>query len=62
MALHLICQVAGKRWADDACLAGLVRLLNDVLRPQAYLCSCGSDKHTTRAEVMKRIISWVRDA
>jgi hypothetical protein len=62
MALDLICQVAGKPWASNACLAGLVRLLNDVLHPQAYLCSCGTDKRTTGAEIMKRVTMWVRDA
>ena len=30
--------VGGKPWADDACLAGLVRAIDDLLQPQAYLC------------------------
>jgi hypothetical protein len=36
--------VGGKPWADDACLAGLVRAIDDLLQPQAYLCSMGADR------------------
>jgi hypothetical protein len=39
--LDHICQVVDKTWADDAIVAGLVRALNDVLKPQANLCSFG---------------------
>jgi hypothetical protein len=39
--LDWICQVAGKSWADDATIAGLVRALDDVLAPQQYLCGFG---------------------
>lgn len=40
--LDRICQVAQKAWADDAIIAGLVRALNSVLKPQANLCPFGS--------------------
>lgn len=42
--LDWICQVAEKTWADDAVIAGLVRGLDDLLHPQATLCSFGSEK------------------
>lgn len=42
--LDWIVQVAGKGWADDATLAGLVRAFRDVLHPQANLCSMGQAK------------------
>jgi hypothetical protein len=42
--LDVIMQVRGKNWADDACLAGLVRALDDILQPQAHLCSGGENK------------------
>jgi hypothetical protein len=47
--------VGGKSWADDKCLAGLVRALRDILHPQAHLCSCGTNGKLTR-EKIKQII------
>lgn len=49
--LDHIMQVAGKTWADDATIAGLVRALDDVLRPQASLCSFGAAKRLAKARV-----------
>lgn len=51
--LDKIMQIAGKRWADDACLAGLVRALNEILRPQANLCSFGTNKTLTSPKVQE---------
>src|SRR5262249_19634867 len=51
--LDLVCQVAGKPWADDGCLAGLVRCLNDLLQPQAHLCSMGADRRLHGDEIMR---------
>jgi hypothetical protein len=42
--LDMIMQVARKLWATDECTAGLVRALEDILNPQAHLCSCGGSK------------------
>lgn len=42
-ALDWIMQVAGKTWATDAVIAGLVRALDDCLSPQAHLCGCGRE-------------------
>lgn len=39
--LDWICQVAGKTWADDRILSGLVRALDHYLHPQECLCSGG---------------------
>jgi hypothetical protein len=53
--LDLIMQVAKKNWATNTCLAGLVRALNDLLQPQAYLCSCGANKTLTPKQIRKMI-------
>lgn len=47
--LDWIAQIAAKNWAGDATVAGLVRALEDVLDPQANLCSGGRDKRITAA-------------
>ena len=39
--------------ADDACLAGLVRAIDDLLQPQAYLCSMGADRRLHGDEIMR---------
>lgn len=43
--LDWIAQIATKQWATNEVIAGLVRAINDVLAPQANLCSGG--KHLT---------------
>ena len=53
--LDVICQIAGKQWATDDVLAGLVRALDDILEPQANLCSCGTDKRISRQVLAKAI-------
>lgn len=47
--LDCIMQIAGKAWADDELLAGLIRALDDVLNPQSNLCPGGTSKRITRA-------------
>jgi hypothetical protein len=49
--LDWLCQVAGKVWADDAVLAGLVRAIDDVLHPQAHLCSGGIPRTLPRDRI-----------
>ena len=49
--LDRIMQISQKTWADDATIAGLIRALDDVLNPQANLCSFGKPKTLTRARV-----------
>ncbi|HYF72787.1 MAG TPA: hypothetical protein VD864_08190 [Nocardioides sp.] len=39
--LDWIFQLVGKTWVDDRTLVGLIRALDDVLHPQATLCSMG---------------------
>ena len=58
--LDVVAQVAGKVWADDATLAGLVRALVDVLHPQAHLCSSGQSKQLTVAQVRTRACDFHR--
>lgn len=42
--LDWVMQVAGKLWATDAVLAGLVRALDAYLDPQTRLCSFGMER------------------
>jgi hypothetical protein len=53
--LDYICQVARQRWADDVTLAGLIRALNDMLDPQATLCSVGEPKRLSDTQLRGRI-------
>lgn len=54
--LDWICQVAGKLYTDsDAVIAGLVRALDDILEPQATLCSFGESLTITKATVARRV-------
>ena len=57
--LDMIVQVSGKTWATDACVAGLVRALDDILHPQAHLCSGGSDKRL-KADEIRRLVRALR--
>lgn len=49
--LDWIMQVEMKTWADDQVVAGLIRALNDVLRPQSTLCSSGTSKTLTTSQI-----------
>ena len=42
--LDWIMQVASKQWSTDAIVASLVRAINDLLAPQATLCSFGIER------------------
>jgi hypothetical protein len=53
--LDLIMQIDGKMWASAACLSGLVRALDDILNPQANLCSSGGDKRLSAAQVARLV-------
>lgn len=56
--LDWICQVAKKRWATDRILAGLVRALDDVLEPQANLCSWGRSSRLGSRQIKTLIGAW----
>ena len=43
--LDWIIQILHKPWADDACVANLVRALDDRLSLQANYCSFGQERH-----------------
>lgn len=58
-ALDWIMQVAGRSWQDDVSLAGFVRALNDLLAPQANLCSFGRDRRISRRRVQRLIRDWM---
>jgi hypothetical protein len=55
-ALDLILQVSKKTWSTDADVANLLAALNDLIDPQATLCSFGEDKRIAdvRALLAKR--------
>lgn len=42
--LDWIIQIAEKQWGDDATVAGLVRAINELLHPQATMCSMGIER------------------
>lgn len=48
--LDWIIQVATKTWATDADLAGLVRAIREVIKPQAYLCGSGIERGPVKWE------------
>lgn len=55
--LDWIMQIANKTWADkdDSVIAGLVRAIDDVIRPQAFLCSFGGSRRISRAKVRELV-------
>jgi hypothetical protein len=60
--LDWLAQVAGKSWATDEVLAGLVRALNDVLYLQANVCSWGIDHSLTKAQVRKLVRTYRKES
>jgi hypothetical protein len=56
--LDWICQVAGRCWGNDAKLAGLVRALNDILQPQANLCSEGKPKRLSDRALREQLTAY----
>jgi hypothetical protein len=58
--LDMICQVAMKEWATAGCISGLVRAINDLLQPQAHLCSMGADQRLRGDEIV-RLTKWARE-
>ncbi|WP_039796367.1 hypothetical protein [Nocardia araoensis] len=49
--LDWVMQIAGKEWATDDVVAGLVRALNEILSPQAHLCPFGISRTIARPTV-----------
>lgn len=58
--LDYICQVARKTWCNTEMIGGLVSALDDVLTPQANLCSFGRSKRLS-CEKIKRMVLDVAD-
>lgn len=54
-ALDWIFQVAGKAWASDKAIAGLIFAIEGLLHPQESLCSGGGSKSMTEGEIRARI-------
>ncbi len=52
--LDWIFQICSKAWATPQDLGDLVQALNDLLRPQATICSFGTDK---KLDVKKHLTS-----
>jgi hypothetical protein len=57
--LDWICQIAGKLWGDTEVVAGLVYALDDVLHPQANLCSFGVGRQLSRSRI-RHLVSQAR--
>ena len=55
--LDWVCQVAGKEFATDQVLAGLVRALDDILEPQERTCSMGVDRPARTADLLAHLRS-----
>jgi hypothetical protein len=55
--LDWIAQIAGKSWGDNETLAGLVRVLDDVLDMQANLCSFGQSGEPLTRERLHEMAS-----
>jgi hypothetical protein len=53
--LDMIFQVAGKDWASDECVAGLVHALNHLLHPQGTLCGGGVSNKLTVQQIRKLV-------
>lgn len=53
--LDWIMQVSMKQWATPQVVAGLVRALDEVLYPQANLCSGGGSKLLTNARLRELV-------
>lgn len=60
--LDWIVQVAGKIWATDEVVAGLVRKLDEVLDLQATLCSGGVEQGPIDAELTMRRVAGLNKA
>jgi len=58
--LDWICQFAKRSRGDDAAVAGLVHALNDVLRPQANLCSWGEPKRLSKKQLRDLVAAAAR--
>ncbi len=50
--LDWIMQVANKMWATSEVVGDLVKAINDILQPQANLCSHGVDKTADSAKLV----------
>ena len=58
--LDWIMQIANKDWGggkekNDQCVVGLVRAINDILRPQGTLCSWGESRTLSVADIERRL-------
>ena len=54
--LDWICQVARKEWPGrDHIIAGLITALDDVLTPQAHLCSSGQSKRLSKSAIRELV-------
>ena len=50
--LDMIFQVAGKTWATDKIIADMIHALDDLLAPQANLCSSGMNKRIKPQKIL----------
>ncbi len=58
--LDWIFQIAGKTWATETVVAGLIHAFEDVLHPQSHLCSGGRPKILTVSQIKMFCKSYAR--
>lgn len=56
--LDWVVQVATKSWADAEVVMGLLRAINDILRPQSNLCSSGVHKTMSDAQIKAAVKAY----
>lgn len=57
--LDWLAQIAGKTWANDAVLAGLLRAFDDVIHLQGNLCGMGQAGCITKSDIESMVQSAV---
>lgn len=60
--LDWVMQINTKTWGDNATIAGLVRAFDDLLHPQANLCSSGQSRQLSRTSIRSSVTQQVRRA
>jgi hypothetical protein len=56
--LDWLCQITAKDWGSPHVVGHLVRAFNEVLNPQANLCSWGQPMTMTKAQIRQVILDY----
>ena len=55
--LDWIFQVIGKSWANEKVIYDLLSAIDEILMPQAHLCSCGENKTCNAKKIVANFIN-----